>query len=136
MPRTMYRPDSRVVGQKPLEILLDKGHKDGQDDRHAPTVMRTMPWRALLQLEEVQVMRAKEVDPRSFSKRAGRKAMKVTERHGRVRIPGMERHGAGLATAPTIMRMNARPPGPWLHDTADMVSVPVVAQRRPMPRMS
>ena len=76
--------------------------------------------------------------PSSFSKAAGMKAMKVTGRVDRgVGDPGVEGHGPGLADGPDHHQDEGRggqSPSGWT-EIWEIVSVPVLAQRMPMPRI-
>jgi len=127
-----------VIGQEPLEVLLDEGHEDGQDDGHGPDDHEQDGHRAPgPDLEEVDGDAGQEVDAQELLERGRQEGHEGHRRVDRgVRDPGVKGHGPGLAAAPIIIRTKAaaaRPVGST--EMSDRVAVPATVQSRAMPRI-
>ena len=88
-----------VVGEQALEVLLDEGHHDREDDRHGADDHEDEGQAGpLLEREEVQGDPGQEVDAQQLlegRRQEGHEADRGVD--GRVRDPGVEGHGPGLA---------------------------------------
>ena len=91
-----------VVGQQPLEVLLDEGHHDREDDRHgADDHQDERQGAAFFELEEVEGDPGQEIDAEELFEGRRHEGHEGHRRvDGRVGDPRVEGHGSRLADGP------------------------------------